>query len=101
MKLCQHPPSEVTADILEGDSPNREVQWCRLCGAVRIKRKDPDIPNGSFDYTSPWIEPESNKDVSGLDSRYPVVLYFGSKAEADDFISMAQEAHPNLTERKL
>lgn len=98
MKLCQHPPSEVTADILQGDSETRNVQWCRLCGAVRVRSFSQ--LRGEWN-VSDWREPESNKNVDALDSRYPVVLYFGSKAEASNFIAMVQEAHPNWTERKL
>lgn len=33
---CQHPLGSVTADILEGDSNARQVQWCRRCGAYRF-----------------------------------------------------------------
>lgn len=41
-KDCTHPGEHVTADILEGDSPTIEVQWCRLCGAVRQRHgKEP------------------------------------------------------------
>ena len=102
MKICQHPPSEVTADILQGDVKGYEIKWCRLCGAVRVRHYDPDyLPGGRRDYTSPWIEPEDNKDVDGLDSRYPVVVYFGNDKDRDEFIAAVQEAKPNLTARSL
>lgn len=34
---CEHDPSHVSADILEGDvaALNVMVQWCRRCGAYR------------------------------------------------------------------
>lgn len=35
---CQHPPEKVVADVLEGDVPGTAVQWCKVCGAVRIVR---------------------------------------------------------------
>lgn len=33
---CRHPAEHVMADILEGDG-NKEVKWCWVCGAVRIR----------------------------------------------------------------
>lgn len=36
-----------------------------------------------------------------LKNKYPIVLYFENKAEADECISMIKEAHPNLIERSV
>lgn len=33
--LCEHPPSHVTADVLEGDGGEMGVRWCRQCGAYQ------------------------------------------------------------------
>lgn len=36
MNTCTHPSHIVIADILEGDSRTRQVNWCQHCGAYRI-----------------------------------------------------------------
>jgi len=33
--VCQHDPSDVVADVMEGDAGELGVQWCRACGAYR------------------------------------------------------------------
>lgn len=32
---CEHDPSNVVADILEGGDLPHQVQWCRICGSYR------------------------------------------------------------------
>lgn len=32
---CQHEPCNVTADLNEGAFWTCQLQWCRVCGAVR------------------------------------------------------------------
>jgi len=67
---CLHKPNHVTADILQGDCPGKQVQWCRECGAVRVKV----FEGKHFDtekYTSPWTTPLTTEleyplNVSGL-----------------------------------
>jgi len=35
-------------------------------------------------------------EIPQLDSTYPVVLYFGTKEDADGFIALVRESNPNL-----
>jgi hypothetical protein len=50
---CDHPESNVTADILQGDWSNHAVLWCRICGAFRVQvgLNKPNV------YISPWTLP--------------------------------------------
>jgi hypothetical protein len=41
MSRCQHDGADVAADILEGDWMHHSVQYCRRCGAVRVKNHRP------------------------------------------------------------
>lgn len=34
-ECCQHEPCNVTADLNEGAFRTSQLQWCRVCGAVR------------------------------------------------------------------
>lgn len=36
VRECQHPGDQVVADILQADSRDHKVQWCRICGAYRV-----------------------------------------------------------------
>jgi len=55
---CEHPSETVSADILEGCSPDSEVKWCRICGAYAVHYKPHHLPPY---WTAPranwWIKP--------------------------------------------
>lgn len=54
-ETCKHPSIHVVADVLEGDSNNRHVQWCRRCGSYRV----------GFDrHFGDWRNPDSH-DMTG------------------------------------
>jgi hypothetical protein len=50
---CAHPPKSVTADILEGDIREFQVEWCRICGAYRF------APQGGGGTPLEWRVPGS------------------------------------------
>lgn len=33
---CTHPGDQVVADILQADSVDTRVRWCRICGAYAV-----------------------------------------------------------------
>ena len=62
---CDHPGDRVTADKLQGDSSDGFcVQWCQICGAVRIGRYVDDPSRWpEHKYMGDWDEPELRKIV--------------------------------------
>lgn len=61
--VCEHPPEHVTADKLQGGNHPTFVQWCQVCGAVRVGRYDmTQWPR--IDWVGDWDEPELRKIVS-------------------------------------
>jgi hypothetical protein len=36
-RTCNHDPSDVSTDVLDGCVKSLEVKWCRRCGAIRIR----------------------------------------------------------------
>ena len=53
---CDHDPSNVIADVLEGDAKKSGValQWCSCCGSIRRIGTD---WKGDVVYTGKWREP--------------------------------------------
>lgn len=54
-RTCKHDPSRVTADVLEGEFPKRQVQWCRDCGAYRCVTVFTDGMMARHDWRVPWL----------------------------------------------
>lgn len=54
-RRCVHPDVMVAMDILEGQSPDMHVSYCRRCGAVRPE------PDWRFiECHLPWRMPDPN-----------------------------------------
>lgn len=111
MTTCTHPSDQITADILQGDFKGHQVQWCRQCGAVRVRSFDPDyIQSNSAkssrkNYISPWNTPTFQIDplcpTPELKGTHPVVLYFENREEALEFEAAVRAEKPNLKARHL
>lgn len=50
-RRCKHPPSEVVADVYEGDYAPCALRWCRICGSVQKHYESNHTRCG------PWREP--------------------------------------------
>ena len=60
--VCGHPSGRVSADKLEADAHPMFVQWCQVCGAIRVGRYNMDRwPE--IDWVGEWDEPELHKIV--------------------------------------
>lgn len=60
--VCKHPPGRVTADKMQADAHPWFVQWCRVCGAVRVGKYD--MQNWpAIAWVGDWDEPELRKIV--------------------------------------
>lgn len=59
---CAHPPDRVTADKLCGAHTPTFVQWCQVCGAVRVGEYVDAVPGEVRDGRIKWVgdrdEPE-------------------------------------------
>jgi hypothetical protein len=54
MSYCLHPPEKVTHDICQGDWKYRSIQWCRICGAIRVTLHQGEASTTPAKFVSPW-----------------------------------------------
>lgn len=53
---CEHPGAEVVPDILQAESPDMAVSWCRRCGAYRrghVVTVDGERPTNWAEWVAP------------------------------------------------
>jgi len=68
MSYCNHPPNRVTHDITQGDWKGHSVQWCQICGSVRVTVHQGESSVDPAKYVSPWIVPQ-NQEQKRLGTR--------------------------------
>lgn len=61
MSYCNHPPDTVMHDVTQGDWKGRSVQWCRICGAIRVTVHEGDSSVDPPRYVSPWTVPQDQE----------------------------------------
>jgi hypothetical protein len=66
---------------------------CGVLENVETRTSDRTVPSA--------VSAGSLPQVPELEGTFPVVLYFGTSADRDDFIALVREAKPGLVAKRL